>query len=157
MISLVQNYSFRMCLPFTVRQFVLCMATKKCRFQIPVLSVNLPFSKPSVVISPLNSPSPWIFPLVSYIQTQNHSDLKEPLEVIQSQSPAKADSLQQVAQEGIQIGSDYFHNGVSTTSLCSLFQCSMTPFFSDVVLETSYVSIYVHCSLVCHWALLKRT
>ena len=42
-----------------------------------------------------------------YTESQSHRDWKGPLEIIQSNPTAKAGSLQQVAQENIQVGFEY--------------------------------------------------
>jgi len=47
--------------------------------------------------------------------TQNHRGWKGPLEIIQSNPTAKADSLEQVAQVGVQLGPNISREGSTTT------------------------------------------
>lgn len=63
---------------------------------------------------------------VRFREPQNCSGRKGPLEIIKSNFPAKAGSLDQVTQVGIRQVLNICKEGDSTTSLISLLQCSVT-------------------------------
>lgn len=83
-------------------------------------------------------------------ESHNHRGWKAPLEI------TEVGFLQKAAREGVQVGFWICPKKETTTSLGSLFQCSLTfkAKFFLILYGTSYVPIFAHCP--SHCTLLKR-